>query len=142
MRDAFELALAAGAEEREIPLLAICRGLQLLNVLRGGTLVQHLPDAIQSERHALVAGQFNTVEVDVFDGTRLAGILGSGRLVVECSHHQAIGRIGENLVIGARATDGVIEGVEDPSMGFMVGVQWHPEAGGDRRLFSALVAAC
>lgn len=141
-RDSFESLLAIGAQARGIPLLAICRGVQLLNVTRGGSLIQHLPDVLGSSRHAPAPGQFGDVTVEVDEGSALSAILGAGRHVVQCSHHQSIDRLGSELVVVARSEDGVIEGVEDPSRPFVLGVQWHPEAGSDRRLFAAIVDAC
>jgi putative glutamine amidotransferase len=141
-RDAFEFAVLKGAERREIPVLAICRGVQVLNVARGGTLHQHLPDVVGSDRHAAAPGHFAAVQVDVVASSRLAGVLGDQRVAVECSHHQGIDRLGAGLTVSATSADGVIEGVEDPSMRFMIGVQSHPEASADRRLFHALVEAC
>jgi putative glutamine amidotransferase len=141
-RDAFEFAVLEGAERRDIPVLAICRGVQVLNVSRGGTLHQHLPDVVGSDRHAAAPGHFAAVQVDVAASSRLAGILVDQPVAVECSHHQGIDRLGAGLTVSATSADGVIEGVEDPSMRFMVGVQSHPEAGTDQRLFHALVEAC
>jgi putative glutamine amidotransferase len=141
-REAFEFAMLKGAERRDIPVLAICRGVQVLNVLRGGTLHQHLPDVVGSDRHAAAPGHFGAVQVDVVASSLLAGILGDQSVAVECAHHQGIDRLGTGLIVSATATDGVIEGVEDPSMRFLIGVQSHPEAGADQRLFQALVRAC
>ncbi len=141
-RDAFEFAILKGAQLREMPVLAICRGVQVLNVARGGSLYQHLPDVVGSDRHAASPGHFGTVQIDVVASSRLAGILGDQPVAVECAHHQGIDRLGVGLTVSATSADGVIEGVEDPSMHFMVGVQSHPEAGVDQRLFHALVEAC
>jgi putative glutamine amidotransferase len=141
-RDAFEFAILEAAERREIPVLVICRGVQVLNVARGGTLHQHLPDVVGSDRHAPAPGHFAAVQIDVVASSRLAVILGDQPVAVECSHHQGIDRLGAGLSVSATSADGVIEGVEDPSMRFMIGVQSHPEAGADQRLFSALVDAC
>jgi len=141
-RDAFEFAMLKGAERRELPVLAICRGVQVLNVLRGGTLHQHLPDVVGSDRHAAAPGHFAAVQIDVVAASQLAGILGDQPVAVECSHHQGLDRLGTGLVVSATSADGVVEGVEDPSMHFMIGVQSHPEAGADQRLFRALVEAC
>jgi putative glutamine amidotransferase len=141
-REAFEFAILQGAERREMPVLAICRGVQVLNVARGGTLHQHLPDVVGSDRHAPSPGHFAAVRVDVVASSRLAGILGEQPVAVECSHHQGIDRLGAGLSVSATSDDGVIEGIEDPSMRFMIGVQSHPEAGADQRLFQALAAAC
>jgi gamma-glutamyl-gamma-aminobutyrate hydrolase PuuD len=141
-RDAFELDLMTMADAADLPVLCICRGLQLLNVHRGGTLVQHLP---QAERHRRTdTAKCEAVHwVRIEPGSKLGTILGTGETQVNSRHHQAVDRIGEGLVVTARdVEDGVIEAVEDPSRRFVVAVQWHPEdqAPGDevqRRLFSA-----
>src|SRR5262249_18508665 len=137
-RDSGELALLTAALERDMPVLAICRGFQLLNVARGGDLVQHLPEDVGSDDHKEVSGQFSEHPVEVKDGTRLGGILGAPSPVAS-HHHQGIGRVGEGLVETAWAADGTLEAVEDPDMRFVLGVQWHPEAAEDQRLFDALV---
>jgi gamma-glutamyl-gamma-aminobutyrate hydrolase PuuD len=137
-RDAGELALLEAALERDMPVLAICRGFQLLNVARGGDLVQHLPEQTGNDVHKRVPGEFAVHPVEVKEGTRLATIVGA-RSDVTSHHHQALGRVGEGLVETAWAADGTLEGVEDPSLRFAVGVQWHPEAGEDAALFEALV---
>ena len=139
-RDAGELALLERALERDMPTLAICRGFQLLNVLRGGDLVQHLPEAVGHEGHRETLGVFSEHPVDVKDGTRLASIIGARHEGVKSSHHQGVGRVGEGLVETAWAEDGSLEGLEDPSRRFAVGVLWHPEMEEDKRLFEALVA--
>jgi gamma-glutamyl-gamma-aminobutyrate hydrolase PuuD len=138
-RDAGELALLTAALERDMPTLAICRGFQLLNVARGGDLVQHLPEKVGHDEHKQIPGEFAEHPVEVKEGTRLATMVG-GRSDVTSHHHQGVGRIGEGLVETAWASDGTLEGVEDPSLRFAVGVQWHPEAGEDRALFENLVA--
>jgi putative glutamine amidotransferase len=137
-RDAGELALLRAALERDIPTLAICRGFQLLNVARGGDLVQHLPDTIGNDVHKRVPGEFAVHPVEVREGSRLASIVGVGSDVTS-HHHQALGRVGHGLVETAWAADGTLEAVEDPSLRFAVGVQWHPEEGEDAALFQALV---
>ncbi|HET7745090.1 MAG TPA: gamma-glutamyl-gamma-aminobutyrate hydrolase family protein [Gaiellaceae bacterium] len=137
-RDDGELALLTTALERDMPVLAICRGFQLLNVARGGDLVQHLPEEIGTDDHKRVPGEFSHHAVEVKEGTRLAGILGAPSAVAS-HHHQGIGRVGEGLVETAWAADGTLEAVEDPELRFLLGVQWHPEAGEDQRLFDALV---
>ncbi|HEX4746802.1 MAG TPA: gamma-glutamyl-gamma-aminobutyrate hydrolase family protein [Gaiellaceae bacterium] len=137
-RDAGELALLQAALERDMPTLAICRGFQLLNVARGGDLVQHLPEQVGHDVHKQVPGEFAVHPVEVKDGSRLASIVGSTPDVTS-HHHQALGRVGEGLVETAWAADGTLEAVEDPSQRFLVGVQWHPEAGEDAALFEALV---
>jgi gamma-glutamyl-gamma-aminobutyrate hydrolase PuuD len=138
-RDAGELALLRRALERDIPTLAICRGFQLLNVVRGGDLLQHLPETVGHEGHREVLGTFSEHPVDVKEGTKLAEILGARHDAVQSSHHQGVGRIGEGLVETAWAEDGSLEGLEDPDRRFAVGVLWHPEMDEDKRLFEALV---
>jgi putative glutamine amidotransferase len=137
-RDAGEMALLHAALERDMPTLAICRGFQLLNVARGGDLVQHLPEEVGNDDHKQVPGEFAVHPVEVKDGSRLGEIVGSTPQVTS-HHHQALGRVGDGLVESAWAADGTLEGVEDPSQRFVVGVQWHPEAGEDAALFEALV---
>jgi gamma-glutamyl-gamma-aminobutyrate hydrolase PuuD len=137
-RDAAELALLTAALEQDVPVLAICRGFQLLNVARGGDLVQHLPEEVGTDEHKEVPGTFSKHPVEVKDGTRLASLIGA-RSDVTSHHHQAVGRIGDGLVETAWARDGTLEGLEDPSRRFAVGVQWHPEAGEDQALFEGLV---
>jgi putative glutamine amidotransferase len=137
-RDAGELALLTAALERDMPTLAICRGFQLLNVARGGDLVQHLPDTVGNDEHKQVPGMFVQHSVEVKEGTRLAGMVDE-RSEVASHHHQGLGRLGDGLVEAAWADDGTLEGVEDPSLRFAVGVQWHPEAGEDEALFTSLV---
>lgn len=138
-RDRGELALLRAALERDLPTLAVCRGAQLLNVARGGDLVQHLPEQVGHHEHRETAGVFSAHPVEVQPGTRLAAVVESGATVAS-HHHQALGRLGEGLVESARAPDGTPEAVEDPGKPFLLGVQWHPEAGEDHGLFEALVA--
>ena len=138
-RDRGELALLEGALARDLPVLAVCRGFQVLNVARGGDLVQHLPDVVGSEQHREVKGVFSDHGVKIDDGSRLGSVLGD-RAPVKSHHHQGVGRVGEGLVEVAWADDGTIEGLEDPERRFAVGVLWHPEAGEDQKLFEALVA--
>jgi putative glutamine amidotransferase len=138
-RDECELALLNAALERDMPVLAVCRGVQLLNVARGGDLVQHLPETLGHDDHKQVPGTFAKHSVQVKEGTRLGSIVG-GRTEVTSHHHQALGRLGEGLVEAAWAEDGTLEGVEDPSQRFTVGVQWHPESGEDGALIENLVA--
>jgi putative glutamine amidotransferase len=137
-RDAGELALLTAALDRDLPTLAICRGFQLLNVARGGDLVQHLPESVGHEDHRQVPGTFSEHAVEVQEGSKLAAIVGH-RPEVTSHHHQSVRRVGEGLVETAWARDGTIEGVEDPSRRFAVGVQWHPEAAQDQALFANLV---
>jgi putative glutamine amidotransferase len=137
-RDRAELALLQGALERDMPVLAICRGSQVLNVARGGDLVQHLPDVVGDERHKHTPGTFADHHVTLEEGTRLADLLGD-RAPVKSHHHQGFGRVGHGLRVSAHAEDGTIEAVEDPSRRFTLGVLWHPEAGQDLKLFEELV---
>jgi gamma-glutamyl-gamma-aminobutyrate hydrolase PuuD len=137
-RDVGELALLRAALERDMPMLAICRGFQLLNVVRGGNLVQHLPEAVGHDEHKQIPGEFAEHPVEVKEGSRLAGIVGALGDVTS-HHHQAVGTTGEGLVETAWAADGTLEAFEDPSRRFALGVQWHPEAGEDQGLFDALV---
>ena len=140
-RDAWELALYRGAEERRMPVLAICRGLQLVNVAHGGSLHQHLPDALGTERYRIGGGVFATNEVTVDEGSRLAELIGPGALDVHSYHHQGIDRLGDGLVATARTDDGLVQAFESDGGGYLVGVQWHPEENReDRRLFAGLVA--
>ena len=137
-RDRGELALLTSALERDMPVLAVCRGSQVLNVARGGDLVQHLPDAVGDEKHKHTPGVFADHDVEVKKETRLGTLLGD-RAPVKSHHHQGFGRVGEGLVEAAWAEDGTLEALEDPAKRFAVGVLWHPEEGEDAALFRALV---
>jgi putative glutamine amidotransferase len=137
-RDRAELALLTAALERDMPVLAVCRGSQVLNVARGGDLVQHLPEVVGDEKHKHTPGVFADHEVEVNLESRLGSLLGD-RAPVKSHHHQGFGRVGEGLVETAWAEDGTLEGVEDPGKRFALGVLWHPEAGEDAALFRALV---
>lgn len=139
-RDDAELALLRGALERDLPTLAICRGMQVLNVVRGGSLIQHLPDAVQHQGHREVLGAFSDHAVAVASGSLLERVVGREHSV-KSHHHQAADTIGAGLVPVAWAADGTIEALEDPSRRFALGVQWHPEEGEDLSLFKALVDA-
>jgi gamma-glutamyl-gamma-aminobutyrate hydrolase PuuD len=137
-RDRAELALLTAALARDMPVLALCRGSQVLNVALGGDLEQHLPDRIGHERHKQVAGEFSEHGVETLPGTRLAPLIGE-RTTVKSHHHQGYGRLGRGLREAARDEDGTVEAIEDPSRRFAVGVLWHPEEGDDMRLFEELV---
>jgi gamma-glutamyl-gamma-aminobutyrate hydrolase PuuD len=137
-RDDAELALLTAALERDVPVLAVCRGSQVLNVALGGDLVQHLPDEVGHEQHRHTPGEFADHDVAVKPDSRLGAILGD-RAPVKSHHHQGYGRIGDGLVAVAWAEDGTVEGLEDPSKRFALGVLWHPEEGEDFALFQALV---
>lgn len=137
-RDDFELALMRAALDRDLPVLAICRGSQVLNVALGGDIEQHVPDRVGSERHKEVPGVFADHDVEVAAGTLLQSIVGK-RVPVKSHHHQSYESVGEGLHVVARADDGTPEALEDPTRRFAVGVLWHPEEGEDKALFEALV---
>ena len=136
-RDRGELALLQEALERDLPVLAICRGFQVLNVARGGDIVQHLPEIVGHEEHREVVGEFSEHTVRVDPSSRIGRV----DTTVKSHHHQAVGRVGDGLSEVAWAEDGTVEGLEDPDKPFVVGVLWHPEAGEDLRLFEQLVEA-
>ena len=138
-RDNAELRLLQAALERDMPVLAVCRGSQLLNIARGGDLVQHLPDELGHERHKHEPGQFSDHGVRLDPDSRVATLLGE-HAPVKSHHHQGYGRIGDGLREAAWADDGTVEALEDPEKRFAVGVLWHPEEGEDFALFRALVA--
>jgi putative glutamine amidotransferase len=139
-RDRFELALAHRASERELPLLGICRGMHVLNVARGGTLVQHLPDVIGHEEHRHTPGVFSDHEVRLEAGSLAARAAGGERIAVKSHHHQAVAELGEGLeATGWSLPDQVVEAVEDPARPFVLGVLWHPEQDERSRLIAALV---
>ncbi|MFD0689466.1 gamma-glutamyl-gamma-aminobutyrate hydrolase family protein [Actinomadura fibrosa] len=138
-RDRFELALARAAVDADLPFLAICRGMQILNVARGGALIQHLPEAVGHTAHAPRTGMFAAHRVQISAGSTLGKILGDAA-DVPTYHHQAVSRLGKGLSAVAWAEDQVVEAVELQGHRFGLGVQWHPEEGDDKRLFEALVA--
>jgi gamma-glutamyl-gamma-aminobutyrate hydrolase PuuD len=137
-RDRAELALLHVALERDMPLLAVCRGSQVLNVGLGGDLVQHLPDLLGHEEHKHTPGEYADHDVTLEPGTRLEALLGD-HAPVKSHHHQGFGKLGQGLREAARAHDGTLEALEDPDRRFTLGVLWHPEAGEDQRLFEAFV---
>ena len=122
-----------------MPVLAVCRGSQLLNVARGGDLVQHLPEVVGDEKHREVPGVFSDHGVRVDPESRLGALVGD-RAPVKSHHHQGFGRVGEGLRETAWAEDGTLEAIEDPSKRFALGVLWHPEEAEDAALFQKLVA--
>jgi putative glutamine amidotransferase len=137
-RDRGELALLQGALARDMPVLAVCRGSQILNVARGGDLVQHLPEVVGHEQHRETPGVFSSHGIRVDPESRLGAIVGE-HAPVQSHHHQGFGRVGEGLRETAWADDGTLEAVEDPSKRFALGVLWHPEEAEDGALFRTLV---
>jgi len=146
-RTRFEWAITEGALARDLPILGICGGQQLLNVVLGGSLIQHIPDAVPD---ALPHEQPNPRtepghEVLVEPGTLLHRLTRAERLLVNSAHHQAAETVGPSIVVSGRAPDGVIEAIEDPRRSFCLGVQWHPEyriGAGDTAILEGFVAAC
>jgi len=138
-RDAWELALLISAEAANLPTLGVCRGMQVMAVASGGTLDQHTPDLVGHDEHNPQPGVFGDTEVTTTDESVLHSILGS-TVTVHCHHHQSV-RSHPGYVATAWATDGTLEAMEFDGGRFCLGVQWHPEAGRDQRLFDALVTA-
>lgn len=143
LRDAVELALVREAVARGLPVLGICRGMQVINVAAGGTLSQHLPDLVGGDEHRRVAGRFagNEHEVVLEEGSRARAAAGESPHVVASHHHQGVDAVGEGLhVTGWSAPDGVAEALESGPGPWVLGVQWHPEADPDSRVIGGLVA--
>jgi putative glutamine amidotransferase len=146
-RTEFELAMVRGALERDMPILGICGGQQLLNVALGGSLIQHIPDEVDA---CLAHEQPNPRdepghEVELAAGSKLAAIAGTHRIPVNSAHHQAVKAVAPGCIASAMASDGVIEAIEDPSRKFCMGVQWHPEftiSPADAALYRAFIKAC
>jgi putative glutamine amidotransferase len=146
-RTRFEFALLKTGLERGLPVLGICGGQQLLNVVLGGTLIQHIPDEV---RRALAHEQPNPRTeaghtVRILEGSLLHRIVGSTEIAVNSAHHQAVKEVPPGVAINALAPDGIIEGIEAPEKTFCLGVQWHPEyhiSPADAAIFAAFVAAC
>ena len=141
-RDAFEIALARRALERDLPVLGICRGMQLINVARGGTLHQHLPDVVGHDHHRRVLGTFdgNDHDVRLEPGSLAARAAREELHATKSHHHQAVDRVGDGLVVtGWAEIDELPEAIELPGNRFALGVQWHPEADEASRLIAALV---
>jgi gamma-glutamyl-gamma-aminobutyrate hydrolase PuuD len=138
-RDRAEVMLLEAALARDLPVLAVCRGSQILNVARGGDLVQHLPEVVGHEGHRETPGVFADHSVRLRRDSRLGETFGGEHAPVKSHHHQGMGAIGEGLVEVAWAEDGTVEGLEDPTRRFALGVLWHPEEGEDLALFRALV---
>ncbi|MBV8432148.1 MAG: gamma-glutamyl-gamma-aminobutyrate hydrolase family protein, partial [Solirubrobacterales bacterium] len=141
-RDAVEVALTCRAWERDIPLLGICRGMQLLNVARGGTLIQNLPDQFGHEDHRRVPGSFEGADHDVRlrPNSLIARAAGEHLHLTKSHHHQGIDTLGEGLeVTGYSALDNLPEAIEAPDRRFVLGVQWHPEVDEQSRVVASLV---
>ena len=137
-RDRGEIALVRAAIGMDLPMLGVCRGMQLLAVAHGGRLHQHLPDVLGHDKHRPAPGLYGSHGVTVAPGSLLASIIDDGE--VNTYHHQGVADPGR-LTPSGWADDGLIEAVEDPAKRFVLGVQWHPEESGDMRLFQALVRA-
>jgi len=143
-RDAFEISLARAAIERDIPVLGICRGMQLINVARGGTLMQHLPERFGHHEHRRVVGSFDGADHDVelLPGTLVLRVVGEARHATKSHHHQGVERLGDGLLVsGISALDGLPEAIELPDRQFVLGVQWHPEADAMSPVVAGLVEA-
>jgi putative glutamine amidotransferase len=139
-RDAFELALARRAIERDVPFLGICRGMQVMNVAAGGTLIQHLPDATGDELHRHTPGTFGDHDVELDEGSLAARAAGESVHLSKSHHHQAVDALGEGFqVTGRSPQDGIPEAIEAPDRRFALGVQWHPEVDETSRIIAALV---
>ncbi|HEY3867742.1 MAG TPA: gamma-glutamyl-gamma-aminobutyrate hydrolase family protein [Actinocrinis sp.] len=139
-RDTWELALLDAALARDIPLLGVCRGVQLINVALGGTLCQHLPDRTGHDKHRPVPGTYGVTQVALLPDALPGSVLGP-RVEVPCHHHQALGMIARGVEVTGRAADGTVEAVQLAGRRFALGVQWHPEEGADDGLFRALIVA-
>jgi putative glutamine amidotransferase len=139
-RDAYELALVRGALTREMPILGICRGMQVLNVAYDGSIEQHLPDVLGHEEHRHTLGTFADHEVRLDPGSLAARAAGSESTPVKSHHHQGIKEVGRGLKVTGWAEDDVVEALEDPSCRFMLGVLWHPEEDENSQLIKALVS--
>ena len=141
-RDRFELGLTHRALERDMPVLGVCRGMEMLNVALGGTLIQHLPDVTGDERHLHTPGAFSDHDVLLEPGSLAARAVGAERTSVKSHHHQAPGELGEGLVAsGWSDPDRLVEAIEVPDRHFALGVLWHPEEDERSRVIGALVEA-
>jgi putative glutamine amidotransferase len=139
-RDRFEIALGTRALERDMPILGICRGMQMLNVIQGGTLQQHIPDVIGNDDHRHTPGAFADHDVLLEPGSLAAGVVGAERTAVRSGHHQGLDELGEGVLVSGRANgDDLVEAIELPDKGFVVGVLWHPEEDERSRVVGSLV---
>ena len=143
LRDDFEFALVHAAEARDMPLLGICRGMEVFNVAHGGTLEQHLPDALGTDAHSRTPGDFVRHAVRLEPGSLAARAVGAERTEVRGFHHQGVRDVGEGLraTAGSDLEDGIVEGIERPDRSFALGVLWHPEEDESSRVISALAEA-
>jgi putative glutamine amidotransferase len=139
-RDAYELALVRAATDRRMPVLGICRGMQILNVAYGGGIEQHVPDVVGHEDHRHTPGTFADHDVELEPGSLAARVVGAERAPVKSHHHQGVKEIGAGLAVTAKADDATVEALEDPSCPFVLGVLWHPEEDEKSRLIHALVS--
>jgi putative glutamine amidotransferase len=139
-RDAYELALVRAAIGRRMPILGICRGMQILNVAYGGGIEQHLPDVVGHDDHRHTPGTFADHDVDLEAGSLAARATGAERTPVKSHHHQGVGEVGDGLVVTGRSEDDTVEALEDPSCPFVLGVLWHPEEDEKSQLIKALIS--
>ena len=141
-RDRFEIALVRRAIERRMPVLGVCRGMEIMNVALGGTLIQHLPDVIGTDEHRHTPGAFGDHEVRLEPGSLAAAAAGSERAMVKSHHHQGVDELGTGLIAtGWSVKDDVIEAIELPGENYALGVLWHPEEDGQSRVIVSLVDA-
>lgn len=138
-RDRFEIALGTRALERDMPVLGICRGMQMLNVIQGGTLNQHVRDLVDNDLHRHTPGVFTDHRVELDAGSLAARVVGGERTEVKSAHHQGVEELGEGVTATGRADDGLVEAIELPGKSFVVGVLWHPEEDERSRVVGTLV---
>jgi putative glutamine amidotransferase len=141
VRDQFEISLLEAAVASELPVLGVCRGIHVLNVERGGTLHQHLPEVVDNDTHGPTPGAYGQHRVRIDPASQVGAIIAKTEATVPTHHHQAVDRLGKGLVASAWADDGTVEALEDPAHRFLIGVQWHPEMGADPSLFDSLITA-
>ena len=139
-RDAYEIALVRGALEREMPILGICRGMQIINVVYGGGIEQHLPDVLGHDEHRHTPGTYSDHDVRLEPGSLAARVAGEERSQVKSHHHQGVREVGSGLAVTGWADDDTVEALEDPSCPFVLGVLWHPEEDEKSQVIKALVS--